>query len=124
VVKTGALAFVVFLPMQYSIQLQLLGVIWIIQTLPAVLISLYTRWFNPWALLIGWATGTAAGTYMSISVDFAFAYPLQLFGWTFPGYIAVFTLVLNLTIAVVLTPLMKSLTATQEDKTVSADYCA
>ena len=61
VVKLGALVFIVFVPLQYAIQLQLLGGIWIIQTLPAVLIGLYTRWFNPWALLVGWAVGTATG---------------------------------------------------------------
>ena len=124
VVKAGALIFIVFVPLQYAIQLQLLGGIWIIQTLPAVLISLYTRWFNPWALLIGWAVGTAAGTYMSVSVNFAFAYPLSFLGWTFPGYTAVYTLALNLIIAIVLTPVMKALSATQEDKTGAADYYA
>jgi SSS family solute:Na+ symporter len=44
IVKFGALIFIVFVPLQYAIQLQLLGGIWIIQTLPSVLISLYTRW--------------------------------------------------------------------------------
>jgi SSS family solute:Na+ symporter len=44
IVKLGALVFIVFVPLQYAIQLQLLGGIWIIQTLPSVLISLYTRW--------------------------------------------------------------------------------
>ena len=34
IVKFGALAFIVFAPTQYAIQLQLLGGIWIIQTLP------------------------------------------------------------------------------------------
>jgi len=34
VVKFGALVFIVFVPLQYAIQLQLLGGIWIIQTLP------------------------------------------------------------------------------------------
>jgi SSS family solute:Na+ symporter len=38
---------------QYAIQLQLLGGIWIIQTLPAVPIGAETRWFNSWALLAG-----------------------------------------------------------------------
>ena len=40
-----------------AIQLQLLGGIWICQTLPAVLIALYTRFFNPWGLLAGWIAG-------------------------------------------------------------------
>src|SRR5581483_3016658 len=43
VVKLGALFFIIFLPQQYAIQLQLLGGIWIIQTLPSVIIGLYTR---------------------------------------------------------------------------------
>jgi SSS family solute:Na+ symporter len=57
VVKFGALGFIIFLPLQYAIQLQLLGGIWISQTIPAVIVGLYTRWFNPWALLAGWACG-------------------------------------------------------------------
>src|SRR5262249_46528822 len=78
VVKVGALVFILFVPTQYAIQLQLLGGIWIIQTLPAVLIGLYTRWFNAWALLIGWAVGTFAGTYMAVAVNFAAALPLPI----------------------------------------------
>ena len=85
-VKFGALVFIVFVPLQYAIQLQLLGGIWIIQTLPAVMIGLYTRWFNSWALLIGWAAATFAGTYMAVAVNFAPAYPPAIAGWTFPGY--------------------------------------
>ena len=91
IVKLGALVFIVFVPLQYAIQLQLLGGIWIIQTLPAMLIGLYTRWFNPWALLIGWAVGTATGTWMAWSVNFAAAFPLQVGAWTFPGYTAFYT---------------------------------
>src|SRR6185312_12355072 len=55
IVKFGALAFIVFVPSKFAIYLQLLGGIWIIQTLPAVMLGVYTRWFNDWALLIGWA---------------------------------------------------------------------
>ena len=62
VVKFGALVFIIFLPPQYAIHLQLLGGIWIIQTLPAVMLGLYTRWLNDWALLVGWAVGTVIGT--------------------------------------------------------------
>ena len=58
IVKLGALVFILFVPTQYAIQLQLLGGIWIIQTLPAVMLGVYTRWFNAWALLLGWAAGT------------------------------------------------------------------
>jgi solute:Na+ symporter, SSS family len=124
VVKLGALVFIIFVPLQYAIQLQLLGGIWIIQTLPSVVIGLYTRWFNPWALLIGWVAGIFTGTYMAAAVNFAPAFPLAVGGWTFPGYTALYTLILNLVIAIVLTPVMNALSAKQEDKTSAADYYA
>src|ERR1700734_2033356 len=69
IVKFGALAFIVFVPTHYAIELQLLGGIWIIQTLPAVMLGVYTRWFNAWALLVGWAVGTFAGTVMAVSTN-------------------------------------------------------
>ena len=55
VVKFGALIFIVFVPTQFAIYLQLLGGILIIQTLPSVMLGVFTRWFDPWALLLGWA---------------------------------------------------------------------
>ena len=124
VVKFGALVFIIFVPLQYAIYLQLLGGIWIIQTLPAVLIGLYTRWFNPWALLIGWAVGTFMGTYMAVAVNFGAAYPLEIGGWTFPGYSALYTLILNLVIAIVLTPVLNVLSTKAADQTAAADYHA
>ncbi len=122
IVKFGALVFIVFVPLQYAIQLQLLGGIWIIQTLPAVMIGLYTRWFNPWALLIGWAAGTFAGTWMAAAANFGAAYTLAIVGWTFPGYTALYTLILNLAIAIVLTPVLNALSAKRGDETVAEDY--
>jgi solute:Na+ symporter, SSS family len=126
IVKVGALVFILFVPTQYAIQLQLLGGIWIIQTLPAVMIGVYTRWFNDWALLLGWAAGIFAGTAMAVAVNLKPAYPLALGGYTFPGYIAVYTLVLNLVICLVLTPLFNVLNAhrTPLDQTAAADYLA
>ena len=59
IVKFGALIFIVFVPTQFAIYLQLLGGILIIQTLPSVMLGVYTRWFNDWALLLGWAVGMA-----------------------------------------------------------------
>ncbi len=54
-VKVGALLFVLELSKTFSINLQLLGGIWILQTFPAIVIGLYTRWFHRWALILGWA---------------------------------------------------------------------
>jgi len=124
IVKLGALIFIVFVPTQYAIQLQLLGGIWIIQTLPSVMLGAYTRWFNDWALLIGWAAGTAAGTAMAISVNYAAAYPLSVGGFLAPGYSAFYTVILNLVIAMVLTPLFNAVGGTRVDETVASDYRA
>src|ERR1700716_1783214 len=105
IVKFGALVFILLVPTQYAIQLQLLGGIWIIQTLPAVMLGTYTRWFNDWALLLGWAAGTIAGTAMAVAAHLTPTYPLAFAGHSFPGYTAFYTLVLNLIVAIVLTPL-------------------
>src|SRR5205823_7212793 len=82
VVKFGALVFIIFLPTQYAINLQLLGGVWIIQTLPAIVVGLFTRWLHRWALLIGWAVGMLAGSGVAVSQNFASVYPLPLFGAT------------------------------------------
>jgi solute:Na+ symporter, SSS family len=124
IVKLGALVFILFVPFQFAIYLQLLGGVWIIQTLPSVLLGVYTRWFNDWALLIGWAVGTVAGTAMAASVNFAAAYPLAFAGYTFPGYTALYTVILNLVIAIVLTPLFNAMGGKRIDETVAADYHA
>ena len=122
----AALVFILFVPTQYAIQLQLLGGIWIIQTLPAVMLGVYTRWFNGWALLIGWLAGIVAGTLMAFASNLTPTFPLSFGGHVFPGYTAVYTLVLNLVIAVVLTLLFRALKAHSiaADETMAADYSA
>ncbi len=124
IVKLGALVFIIFVPTQYAIQLQLLGGIWVIQTVPSVMLGVYTRWFNEWALLVGWAVGTAVGTTMAVSVNFAAAYPLAFGGMTFPGYTAFYTVILNLVLAIVLTPVFNAMGGKRVDETVPADYHA
>jgi SSS family solute:Na+ symporter len=124
IVKFGALVFIIFLPTSYAIQLQLLGGVWIIQTLPAVLLGVYTRWFNDWALLVGWAAGIVLGTVMSAMAHFAPTFPLAVAGWTFPGYTAFYTVILNLVLAIVLTPVFNAIRATPADATMPADYLA
>ena len=126
IVKFGALVFILFVPTKYAIQLQLLGGIWIIQTLPAVMLGTYTRWFNSWALLLGWAAGTIAGTVMAVAANLAPTYPLTFAGHSFPGYTALYTLILNLALAAVLTPVLNALSEgrVRIDETVAADYHA
>src|ERR1700744_1274745 len=66
VVKFGALIFILAGSAQYAIELQLLGGIWIVQMVPAILCGLFTCWFRGTALLAGWAAGMAAGTAMVV----------------------------------------------------------
>jgi SSS family solute:Na+ symporter len=67
-VKAFALVFVLTLDKQNAINFQLLGGIWILQTFPAVVFSLYTRWFPRWALLAGWAAAMVYGTWAAYDV--------------------------------------------------------
>ena len=124
IVKFGALVFIVFVPAQYAIYMQLLGGILIIQTLPSVLLGVYTRWFNDWALLVGWAAGTFAGTWMFVAANLTPNFPLAIGGFTFPGYTALYTVVLNLIVAIVVTPVFNAMGSRHADATVAADYHA
>jgi len=123
-VKVGALFFIIFLPQQYAIQLQLLGGIWIIQTAPSVMLGLFTRVFNGWALLVGWAVGITLGTWMAASLGFkSTIYGLHLFGITIPGYAALYAVLLNLAVSAVLSVLLNAVASDRHrDVTVLGDY--
>ena len=108
VVKIGALVFIVGVPQQYAIQLQLLGGIWIIQTLPAIILGLYTRALDHRALLLGWLAGIGFGTWVAYENSFKNAnFSLEILGLVIPGYAALYALVLNLIIAAAVTGLMR-----------------
>jgi solute:Na+ symporter, SSS family len=126
IVKFGALVFILFVPTQYAIFLQLLGGIWIIQTLPSVMLGAYTRWPNDWALLIGWVVGIVAGTSMAIAANLTPTYVLHIGGWALPGYTALYTVILNLVVVGVLTPVFNAMRAQRAalDETVASDYFA
>jgi SSS family solute:Na+ symporter len=113
-----------FLPMDYAIQLQLLGGVWIIQTVPAVVGGLFTRWFYGSALTLGWLAGMASGTAMVASLKFATStYPLKLGGVTIPGYAALYSLILNLLVATVITIALRATGIRQPpDQTSPEDY--
>jgi solute:Na+ symporter, SSS family len=68
VVKLGALLFALELSKQFSINLQLLGGMWVLQVLPSLVGGLFTRWFHRWALLLGWAAGMVYGTIAAYNV--------------------------------------------------------
>ena len=104
--KVGALGFALELNKTFSINLQLLGGVWILQIFPAIVISLYTRWFHRFAVVLGWAVGMAYGTVEAYrtpgggQLHFG-ASTAPVFGHV--TYIAISALVLNLAVTVVFT---------------------
>jgi solute:Na+ symporter, SSS family len=130
IVKAGALAFVLSLDRQNAINFQLLGGIWILQTLPSVVFGLYTRWFHRWALLSGWAAGMVYGTiaayHQSSPATKHFGSSLaNIPGIGEKGYIALTAFVLNVAVAAVLTLILRALrTPEGVDQTTPDDYYA
>jgi len=80
--------------------------------------------FNDQALLLGWAVGIVAGAAMAVAANLTPTYPLSLGGYLFPGYTALYTVLLNLIVAAALTPVFNAM-ATRNvrfDETAAADY--
>ncbi|MFD7734810.1 monocarboxylate uptake permease MctP [Kitasatospora phosalacinea] len=129
-VKVGALVFVLVMDKQAAINFQLLGGLWILQTAVALVAGLFTRWFHRWALLAGWAVGMVYGTWTAWGI----ASPAtrhfggnsaEVPGLGETGYIGLTAFVLNLAVAVVLTPALRALRAPEgADETHRADYSA
>ena len=149
-VKFGALVFALVPALSaVAINLQLLGGIWILQTLPAIVIGLYTRFMHRWALLIGWAAAMAYGTWIAylqpsptdptithfgspiavigenpLSSDPTALLPVPVLDETY-GYIALTALVINLVISVVLTLVFRAVRLPDgTDQTEPQDYKA
>ena len=68
VVTIGALLFALELTKQFSINLQQLGGMWVLQIFPSLVGGPFTRWFHRWALLAGWAAGMIYGTIAAYNV--------------------------------------------------------
>ena len=126
VMKVGALGFALELNKTFSINLQLLGGIWILQIFPAIVIGLYTRWFHRFALIIGWVVGMAYGTIEAYRTpgggqEHFGASTSVVFGHV--TYIAVTAVALNLIVAVLLTPVFRAIRLPDGyDETRRADY--
>ncbi|WP_067623674.1 monocarboxylate uptake permease MctP [Alicyclobacillus acidiphilus] len=125
-VKLGALVFIIGFPQQYAISMQQVGGILVLQTLPALILGLYTRWFHRRALLIGWLAGIVYGIYMWSTTGFkSTTYVLNLFGHPIAAYAAIWALIVNVIVTVVLTLAFNAAKVYNgEDSTVAADYSA
>jgi SSS family solute:Na+ symporter len=131
VVKAFALVFVLTLDKSQAINFQLLGGIWILQTLPSIVFGLYTRWFHRWALLGGWAVGMVYGTIAAYNVinpttKGHFGGSLAMIPMLGKmGYIAMTAFVINLLIAIVATLILRALKVDPgTDDTIKGDYFA
>lgn len=130
-VKAFALVFVLTLDKQNAINFQLLGGIWIMQTFPAVVFSLYTKWFHRWGLLAGWAVGMVYGTVEAYQVvnpvtGKHFGGSLaEIPGLGEMGYIALTAFALNLVVTVVVTVALNAAKVSNGgDETIPFDYYA
>jgi len=106
VVKVGALAFILFLPTQFALDLQLLGGLWILQTFPSVVFGLLTRWFRPAALLLGWAAGIGWGTWTAWSNGLKPLASLSFNGTTYSFYVGLGAVILNIVVAVIFSAIL------------------
>ncbi|MDQ2882077.1 MAG: sodium:solute symporter [Actinomycetota bacterium] len=141
VVKFGAVALIVLIDPQYSIDLQLIGGVIILQTLPMVAIALYTRWFHIWGLIAGWVVGMGWGLTLLYGIPnpasgkqhfggSALALnKLSILGWQpFAGsptqiYVGFVALIGNLVIAVLVTVVLRRLRVFNgTDETNPTDY--
>lgn len=136
-VKFGALVFVLGLPNEFAINLQLLGGLWILQTLPAIVLGLYTRWMHRYALLAGWAVGMIWGTIAAYNKPVignpgshfgGSVGPLEVFGVTLSEnliYFGLTALALNLIVVVLGTWLLRAMKVPEgTDETHPRDYLA
>jgi solute:Na+ symporter, SSS family len=130
-VKFGALIFVLGMDKTISLNLQLLGGIWILQTFPAIVVGLFTRWFHRWALLAGWAVAMVFGTISAYNVvnpatKKHFGGSLANIPFTeTQAYIGLTAIAINLVITVALTLVFRALNVPDgKDTTHPTDYLA
>jgi solute:Na+ symporter, SSS family len=140
VVKIGAVAAILFLNPQFSIDLQLIGGVIILQTLPSVAIGLYSRWFHRGALVAGWVAGMVAGLVLVYNIpklnpDGSVArehfggslFPLSKLGFDtkvaiYAGFLA---LLVNLVVTIVVTLVLRAMRVPEGvDGTDASDYTA
>lgn len=122
VVKFGALLFILFLPQEYAVQTQLLGGIWVIQTVPAIILSLYFPWLKSSGLIAGLLAGLALGTWMAATQGFTATFPLPVGGSTLVGYSAFYALIVNIVVTVAVSFVATLAGERRRDLTSEEDY--
>ncbi len=100
-----ALGFVFLFPLSYSVQLQLLGGILILQTLPSIFLGLITNKLNKYGLMAGLIVGIGYGLYLMEEANHFKTWTTTLITlppFNFPLFIGLIALVANLVVVLVI----------------------
>ena len=100
-VKLAALGCILLLDPQFAIDLQLLGGVWVLQTLPALVLGLLPLGLSSTGLLAGWAAGMAAGSWIVFADGLKPVHALHLAGHTIGLSTGLLALLLNVLVALV-----------------------
>jgi solute:Na+ symporter, SSS family len=106
-VVMGALLFILFLPTQFALDLQLLGGLWILQTLPAVIFGLYTGWLRAEGLLAGWVVGFLGGSWLAWLNGFKPLHMLHFGAASITLYSGLLALAANILVAILVSAVLR-----------------
>ena len=102
-----ALLFILFLPTQFALDLQLLGGLWILQTLPAVIFGLYTGWLRAEGLLAGWVVGFLGGSWLAWLNGFKPLHTLHFGAASITLYSGLLALAANILVAILVSAVLR-----------------
>ncbi|MGI5239633.1 sodium:solute symporter family protein [Dactylosporangium sp. CA-139066] len=116
VVKLGAVACILLLDPAFSVDMQLIGGVIILQTIPAAFVGLMTNWFHRLALVAGLVVGLGVGVFQLYGipqlgaggtvVKAHFGGSITTVGGT-PVYVGVTSLLVNLAVVVLGTAILR-----------------
>jgi SSS family solute:Na+ symporter len=119
-VKVAALVFILVLPTTDILNYQTAGGVWMINALPALIVALYVRRLNVWAMVLGWAAGMGVGTWALVQEKFLTS--LHDFGWGGKIYIGFVAIVANLVVVAIGSLLAAAVGRSTRGNLEEADY--
>jgi SSS family solute:Na+ symporter len=83
--------------------------LWILQTFPALVFGLFTRWFRAQGLLLGWVVGIGWGSWTAWSNGLKPLATLELGGVAYVFYVGLGAVILNVVVAAIATVVLAAL---------------
>lgn len=99
VVLFFSLCFVILVPTEFAIDLQLIGGICILQIFPAVVFGLYRNQIHALPYFIGWAAGMSTGIGLMLANHLKTVYTLSFMGYQTALFIGLIALGVNIVIS-------------------------